>query len=76
MKVRVGSLYVFCPNLMDLLDPKAPGLKAGDTVRVINLPMAPVANTMGQCHVETLNGTFLGMVSCNSLTPPATATKN
>ena len=57
MKVRVGSLYVYNPNLMDCIDPKAPSLKAGDVCRVINLPMAPKANTMGQCHVETVNST-------------------
>jgi hypothetical protein len=69
MKVRAGSQYVYNPVMMDLIDPKAPSLKKGDTCRVINLPGAPKANTMGQCHVETLDGTFLGMVCCNSLTP-------
>ena len=69
MKVRVGSLYVYNPNMLDLIDPKAPALKKGDVCRVVNLPMAPKCNTMGQCHVETVDGRFLGMVSCNSLTP-------
>ena len=69
MKVRANSLYVYRPVALDDLDPHATAV-AGETVRVINLPGAPKANTMGQCHIERAsNGEFLGMVCCNSLVP-------
>jgi hypothetical protein len=41
--------------------------KDGDQVRVINLPGAPKANTMGHCYIETIEGRFLGLVCTNSL---------
>jgi len=42
-------------------------VQAGDVVKVINLPMAPKANTMGQCYIEDAAGKFAGMVSVHSL---------
>ena len=37
-------------------------------VRVVNLPMAPKANTMGMCYVADQNtGEFIGMVMTASL---------
>jgi len=69
MKVRAGQIYTFKPVVMDKLwDHGAKNLPEGTKVRVINLPMAPKCNTMGQCHIEHLDGTFIGMVSTNSLT--------
>ncbi len=68
-KVRVGSLYKFDPVGWDIFDPKT-NLKKGDMVRVVNLPNAPKANTMGHCYVgHPQTGKFIGMVHCNSLTP-------
>ena len=67
-KVRVGKVYRFNPNFMDLLGPVHLGAEENQKVRVINLHGAPPANTMGQCYIEDAHdGTFLGMVSCNSL---------
>jgi hypothetical protein len=73
-RVRAGARYIYNPVLMDRTSPAlsfAIGtcLKPGDVVRVINLPGAPKANTMGQCHIETEEGVFAGMVCCNSLVP-------
>ena len=67
MKVRVGSQYRFEPVGLDRFDPKT-DLQAGDVVRVVNLPGAPPANTMGQCYVEK-DGKFRGMVATASLLP-------
>lgn len=66
MRVRVGSLYVYQPNGFDVVLPKT-DLKAGTKVRVIQLPNAPKANTMGHCYVETIAGEFKGLVSTSSL---------
>jgi hypothetical protein len=44
-------------------------MKAGDVVRVVNLPGCPRANTMGHCHVAHLDGTFAGLVCTSSLRP-------
>jgi hypothetical protein len=74
MKVRAGSTYRYNPVLMDLIH-QCTTAKKGDSVRVVNLPSAPKCNTMGQCHIETLEGKFLGMVSCNSLEPVVKETK-
>jgi hypothetical protein len=68
MKVKAGRRYRFEPVVLDLIHNKAPGLKPGDIVEVVNLPGAPKCNTMGQCHVER-DGQFMGMVACNSLKP-------
>ena len=70
-KVRVGSLYVYSANGFDRFHPTSNNsLESGQVVRVINLPGAPKANTMGQCYVgERETGKFLCMVSTASLTP-------
>jgi hypothetical protein len=68
MRVRVNSLYVYDPVPLDLIH-RCAHAKKGDTVRVINLRGAPKANTMGQCHIQSVDGEFLGMVSTNSLQP-------
>ncbi len=68
MKVRVRSKYVYNPNLLDLIDARTEAT-SGSIVRVVNLPNTPKANTFGHCYIETLEGTFLGLVSINSLTP-------
>ena len=69
MRVRVGRLYTYEANGMDQFHP-VPGntLKKGDVVKVVNLPSAPKANTMGQCYVDK-DGEFSCMVSTSSLTP-------
>jgi hypothetical protein len=68
MKVKAGKIYKFNPVLMDRIwDHGAIDLPEGTQVRVINLRSAPKCNTMGQCHIEHLDGRFIGMVSTNSL---------
>ena len=64
-KVRVGTKYVYMPVLLDAADPPF-GVRAGDIVRVVNLPGCPKANTMGHCHVEK-DGKFAGLVCTGSL---------
>lgn len=67
MKVRVGTEYIYYPNLLDRIDGRT-SLVPGDIVRVINLPGAPKANTMGHCYVgNRADGHFIGMVHTNSL---------
>lgn len=66
MRVKAGSTYVYRPALLDLIDART-DLKEGDVVRVVNLPGAPKANTMGHAHVETLDGKFIGLVQTASL---------
>ena len=44
-------------------------VRPGDTVRVVNLRGCPIAGTMGHCHVSHLDGTFAGLVLCQSLQP-------
>jgi hypothetical protein len=66
MKVRVNAIYTYTGRgFFDQVDghPVEPGTK----VRVINLHGAPKANTMGQCYIATLDGTFLRMVQTASL---------
>jgi hypothetical protein len=65
-RVRVGSEYVYVPVLFDVCNPPAGGLSRGDVVKVVNLPGAPKANTMGMCYVDKA-GVFGGMVMTNSL---------
>lgn len=69
MKVRAGSLYQYNPCVWDSIRPcEGNRLKRGQTVRVINLPMAPPANTMGQCYVaDPVTGKFICMVATASL---------
>lgn len=66
MKVRNGMVLVYDPVLWDILDPKTT-LKKGDKCRVVALHGCPPPNTMGHCHVESLDGKFLGLVHTNSL---------
>ncbi len=66
MKVRANAVYTFERNGMDILFSHAT-VDNGVTVRVINLRGAPKCNTMGQCHIESLSGEFLGMVDTRSL---------
>lgn len=69
MRVRVGQQYVYHANGLDRFQPVTVFvLKEGDVVKVVNLPSAPRAHTMGQCYVER-DGVFAGMVSTSSLTP-------
>lgn len=70
MKVHVGRIYRFQPNALDLTMPQHYDAVAGQVVRVIQLPMSPRPNVMGQCHIEDKDThRFLGMVSTGSLTP-------
>lgn len=76
MRVRVKSIYTFQPSIWDSFDPpvgvQCGKLKPGDSVRVVNLPGCPPANTMRHCHIETLGGLFLGLIATDSLlVPPA-----
>ena len=68
MRVRVNSVYVYSPNLLDKCDART-NLKDGEIVRVVNLHGAPKANTMGHCYVVRVSDptTFVGLVHCNSL---------
>jgi hypothetical protein len=68
-RVRAGSVYVFRPCALDAhIMPQHHTCQDGQRVRVINLPGAPQANTMGHCHVEdATSGDFLGMVAVASL---------
>lgn len=75
MKVRVGSKYVFNPVPLDRFDSRSKAT-LGEVVRVVNVPGAPKANVMGHCHIESLDGTFLGMVLTNSLVPVPKGYKN
>lgn len=68
-RVRAGSVYVFKPVPMDIYDSRTDAVE-GQRVRVVTLHGAPKANTMGHCHIESLEGDFLGMVHVNSLVKP------
>ena len=66
-KVRVGSEYIFYPNMLDKIDGRT-RITPGAIVKVVNMPGCPPANTMGHCYVANrVTGEFLGMVSTNSL---------
>lgn len=65
-RVRAGATYFYVPNLLDAVDGRT-NLKDGQEVRVVNLPGAPKCNTMGHAHVQHLDGTWGGLVHCNSL---------
>ncbi len=71
MKVRVGTNYIYSPNGWDAFRPcRGNDLKPGTLVKVVNLPSAPRANTMGQCYVgDPTTGEFICMVSTGSLIP-------
>lgn len=69
MKVRVNSNYRYIASGWDRIRPVSNNsLSDGDIVKVINLPGAPPANTMGQCYVaDPATGKFICMVSTSSL---------
>jgi hypothetical protein len=64
-KVRVGATYKYDPVPFDRFNPPF-GCNKGDTVKVVNMPGCPRANTMGMCYVQK-GGKFAGMVCTNSL---------
>jgi len=67
-RVRVGTVYIFRPVMIDVVWTQHHQATEGQLVRVVNLPGAPKANTMGQCHIEdAATRDFLGMVSVRSL---------
>ena len=65
-RVRVNSAYTYDPVRMDIFDPPY-DIEEGDSVKVVNLPGCPKANSMGMCHVQHLDGRFAGLVCVNSL---------
>jgi hypothetical protein len=68
MRVRVNALYTYRRNGYDILLPMANRPAEGQVVRVVNLPNAPKANTMGHCYVADKDtGAFIGMVDTASL---------
>ena len=71
MRVRVNSKYQYVPVPWDVIMPPVGAetgiLKPGDTVKVVNLPGCPRANTMGHCYINTMSGDFAGLVMTNSL---------
>lgn len=71
MRVRVNGLYIYQPCGWDRFHPCSGNtLEVGQVVRVINLPSAPPANTMGQCYVaDRETNKFICMVHVNSLVP-------
>ena len=74
MRVRVNSKYRYEPVPWDQLMPpvgvQSGILEPGDTVKVVNLPGCPRANTMGHCYINTTSGKFAGLVMTNSLVKP------
>ena len=64
-RVTVGTYYTYQPVMIDKIDPKT-SLRPGMEVQVVEKRGCPSANTMGHCFVS-LNGTFQGLVHCNSL---------
>lgn len=65
-RVRVKSMYRYVPTMLDTMDCRN-SATVNEIVRVVNLPNAPKANTMGQCYINNLAGDFLGMVCTQSL---------
>lgn len=65
-RVTVGRTYQFSREGFDCLWSHCDA-QEGQVVRVVNLPGAPRANTMGHCHIETVRGEFLGMCDVRSL---------
>ncbi len=64
---RVGSKYIFDPSFLDRIDGRSDA-QPGDAVRVCRPCGCPPPGTMGHCHIETLDGRFLGLVCVSSLT--------
>lgn len=69
MKVRKGSIYRFEACMIDIADRRDNTPANGSLVRVCQPHGCPPPNTMGHCHVETLEGKFIGLVACASLQP-------
>jgi len=67
-RVRLGSRYRYEPCVLDKLH-VCSDARPGDIVQVCKPYGCPPPNTMGQCHVQTPEGKFLGLVSTASLTP-------
>jgi hypothetical protein len=64
---KPGSVWTFQRNGYDRLFSHAT-VTEGQRVRVVNLPGAPKAGVMGQCHVvDAASGELLGMVDIRSL---------
>jgi hypothetical protein len=64
---KAGSVWTFRRAGYDMLMSHA-DVTEGQRVRVVNLKGAPVAGTMGQCHIVDANtGDFLGMIDIRSL---------
>jgi len=71
MRVKPGSLYTYSPVGFDRVRPCTGNtLELDQIVRVISLPSAPRANTMGQCYVaDPYTCKFICMVQTSSLKP-------
>ena len=67
MKVRKGGVYRFEACGWDVFDCNSNTPENGTLVRVCHPHGCPAPNTMNHCHVESLEGKFIGLVSCNSL---------
>lgn len=65
-RVRLGNRYRFEPCVLDQLHPCSDA-SPGDIVQVCRPQGCPPPNTMGQCHIQTTEGKFLGLVSTASL---------
>jgi hypothetical protein len=65
-KVRVGQTYIYIPNMLDKIDGRT-DLQDGETVRVIQPFGCPRNGTMGHTFVQRMDGTWGGLVHCNSL---------
>ena len=72
MKVRKGQVLVFNAAGWDRFDARANTPADGTVVRVCAPPGCPGPNVMSHCFVETLGGSFIGLVSTASLSKGAT----
>ena len=63
-----GRLYVYRPVPFDQFIEHSVPIPVGTQVRKVQPPGTPRNGTMGQCYIETLDGTFVGMRCVNSLT--------
>lgn len=66
--MRKGTVCRYEPALLDRIDART-SLLEGAIVRVCHPCGCPKPGTMGHAHVETLDGQFIGLVQCASLTP-------
>lgn len=67
MRVKKNSVYVFKAAGWDIFDRRDNTPANGSKVRVCHPYGCPPPNTMGHCHVETLDGQFIGLVQTASL---------